>query len=809
MRIELQWCQVQAGTRKRLLAEPTDDIDYIETCWIMNIRDFIRSYGLRLDMTTYEEPVAQSRQDEFIMDAIRERGGCTATQLQRINACRMFLRVTRLSDIASADGKSLRKECLMGRQANPFVSTMRWPRQGKPPKVWWSLWRNKLRHVFTRDGSTTQLRRALGAWTREVKLEEWRTLCTKINGTVEVYERREDGQYTRYRNDGPIIGRQNFVSGQTTGIVDRPPQDAVPADMGTQRRSGRRPVYFRTKEAPFRELHLEQPTTFDEYVSRQDDYVRQTMEYSDLSDAAAWRIVQQLYLARSIVAGTDGGLLNGDGTFGYVWADPANNNVLACGQGNVPGQQVSMSSTRTELCGLFAALTHVRLAKEFFHMVLPQGGVQIIVYCDSKAALHRVQDLEFDGFGTTWRCRANYDIEAEIRAVIRQQPGLQIQWKWVKGHASRRKKPEHFSMEEKLNEAADTLATSARNNPAPSNHIHWPEQQISLIGPNGRVTGRLVNDVRYCCTAADLMSYWKERYGWSTQQARMVDNLGTAIASRRVGPNTARRLQKLRCGWLPVNHRESRSDPDRKSGCSACSPNNTTPETVDHLFQCEHAERRRAILDRFNSFYSKLREYKTSKIIITALMTGSLAWIERRPIPSVESLLLPDNTIGRLVEKAYLEQEQLGWNVLFRGFWTTSWRLAQEEEFRNMRSRELQDTGDQWAAKAQLWYYHLFEFIWGLRNADEHGADIDTQRLIRLSKCERAIRRLYDKGENLPYAERHPFREPIESLLQQPVQNQELWISKTGGYLVKASKRARARPSGQPAITTYFTRLQL
>ena len=119
-----------------------------------------------------------------------------------------------------------------------------------------------------------------------------------------------------------------------------------------------------------------------------------------------------------------------------------------------------------------------------------------------------------------------------------------------------------------------------------------------------------------------------------------------------------------------------------------------------------------------------------------------------------------------------------------------------------MRGRENYDTVERWAAKTQIWFYDLFEHICGLRNADEQGTDIDTQRLIRVSKCKQAIRRLYDKGENLPYAERHPFRAPIEDLLQQPVLNQELWITKTGDYLVKAFKQARARPPGQPAITT-------
>jgi hypothetical protein len=34
----------------------------------------------------------------------------------------------------------------------------------------------------------------------------------------------------------------------------------------------------------------------------------------------------------------------------------------------------------------------------------------------------------------------------------------------------------------------------------------------------------------------------------------------------------------------------------------------------------------------------------------------------------------------------------------------------------------------------------------GMRNETEHGADVETQRLIRASKCERAIRRLYLAG---------------------------------------------------------------
>ena len=198
---------------------------------------------------------------------------------------------------------------------------------------------------------------------------------------------------------------------------------------------------------------------------------------------------------------------------------------------------------------------------------------------------------------------------------------------------------------------------------------------------------------------------------------------------------------------------------------------------------------------------------KTATLITKALQTGSLAWVEGQQCPHVNTLLLPETQLGRMVARAFQEQSALGWNVLFRGFWTTTWRQAQELSITNMRDRNFNNTGERWAAKAQLWYYDLFELIWGIRNEVEHGADIDTQRLIWLSKCERAIRSLYDKGEDLPFAEWHPFRELLEDLLMQTVLNQELWITKTGGYLEKAFKRAMARPSGQTAITSFFAQL--
>jgi hypothetical protein len=95
MKSELDWCHLQAGTGDHLFENPCTQIEYIKTCWIMSIRDF-----LRMEFTEHSHPEALCEGDEFIMDALRIRSQCTARDMQRLNACRMYLRVSRLSEIA-------------------------------------------------------------------------------------------------------------------------------------------------------------------------------------------------------------------------------------------------------------------------------------------------------------------------------------------------------------------------------------------------------------------------------------------------------------------------------------------------------------------------------------------------------------------------------------------------------------------------------------------------------------------------------------------------------------------------------------
>ena len=171
----------------------------------------------------------------------------------------------------------------------------------------------------------------------------------------------------------------------------------------------------------------ERSSDFSDFVNCQPEHIRHLLSEADLTNETAAEVATHVLTTDQLYCGSDGGLLNGKGTFGFVWADRSCKQVLLSGRGQVPGQVYSMSSTRTELCGIYASLCYVQLVTQFFHLVLPRRGLVCTIYCDSKAALQRVRDLTYSGFRTTWRCRANYDLEAAIKKSLRT-PGLHVTW---------------------------------------------------------------------------------------------------------------------------------------------------------------------------------------------------------------------------------------------------------------------------------------------------------------------------------------------------------------------------------------------
>jgi hypothetical protein len=166
-----------------------------------------------------------------------------------------------------------------------------------------------------------------------------------------------------FRGEVGNCGTHALVSLVCCGSVDRCPADSVPASLGQRRKDGRQRVSFRSRKAP--------PQQNDADVARQASYIWTILKHANLSNETAAAVAATVESEHPLHCGSDGGLLNGIGTFGFVWANASSREVLASGKGYVPGHIVGMSSTRAELCGIFAALIYLELATKYHHLVLP------------------------------------------------------------------------------------------------------------------------------------------------------------------------------------------------------------------------------------------------------------------------------------------------------------------------------------------------------------------------------------------------------------------------------------------------------
>jgi hypothetical protein len=99
------------------------------------------------------------------MDEIRKLGIYNNHQLFDINAVRMHLKVTTLSDVVTAQGKQITGEVFEGTKPTDWYSKLKWPRQPVTTTTTKQRkhWKAALEAAFTLSGRSLQ--QPLGKWT--------------------------------------------------------------------------------------------------------------------------------------------------------------------------------------------------------------------------------------------------------------------------------------------------------------------------------------------------------------------------------------------------------------------------------------------------------------------------------------------------------------------------------------------------------------------------------------------------------------------------------------------------------------------
>lgn len=160
--VAIAWAQYLVGTRISLFLDTTTPLPHLNPMtWIPPIRSFLKTFGGKLELEQTFLPKLQRKRNSFIMDNMSQEN-FSSTEMQKINACRLYLRVTLVSDIVLSNGRSIQETVVRGDKC--LMSSYRGlkPYQDQPSQATWQLWKRALGKMI--KGRSRDLISPLGKW---------------------------------------------------------------------------------------------------------------------------------------------------------------------------------------------------------------------------------------------------------------------------------------------------------------------------------------------------------------------------------------------------------------------------------------------------------------------------------------------------------------------------------------------------------------------------------------------------------------------------------------------------------------------
>ena len=165
MLISLRHLQLEAGVSFDLLCQPRTPLVYLTDSWVTSLRGFCAEYNVSLRVLRNRMPTPAREGDQFLMEVALTLG-LSKRELQDLNLIRTYMRVTTVSDIATAEGLTIHPWSWRGLRIPDRHGHLSFARQESPTASQCGLWRKLLRAVMCPNASASALTLspALGSW---------------------------------------------------------------------------------------------------------------------------------------------------------------------------------------------------------------------------------------------------------------------------------------------------------------------------------------------------------------------------------------------------------------------------------------------------------------------------------------------------------------------------------------------------------------------------------------------------------------------------------------------------------------------
>ena len=550
--IAVSWGQFLAGISKPILQHVDIRLPHMEPMvWIPQVRSFLASIKCTVELTTTFVPPLQRQGDSFLMDHAISLD-FNDTELCLVNACRLYLGVTLMSDIVTVDGKYLSLFAIDCSRDTHSRAKGLLPYQTNPSRKAWTIWK-RLLLSFTVSGSLKRLHRPLGAWlvTGLDTYRQWNEYLDPTNYSLYV---QIDDQFERF-----VYQRPYFVT--TASLVNMLPSTCLPAQSVHQ--NGRRtllpvsPATITPPEAPAIDL--------SSHISKLEDWESQLLRGFDILCSLNTLQHELFQTNLQLLLCSDGSAAQFRGTFGCVGCTLQGLRLFRL-NGPAPGYRTS--SFRSESYGCLSILRFLFRLFEFYSQSLPDS---VTVYTDSKSLVQTINKrLEWSYDFTYSTMNPDWDIQQSISSTVRQFPQVPS-FRHVKGHQDNNVAPSTLSLPAQLNVEADNLASSYVYPPSISSRIAPLIGGATAIlhGPFGTINSNYRSILRTLASAPTLRNYLRNKHDWSSDVFNSIDWESHGIAVRS---NFSRRhfVVKFLHQWLPLGHLKARYATYYSDECPSC-----------------------------------------------------------------------------------------------------------------------------------------------------------------------------------------------------------------------------------------------
>jgi hypothetical protein len=313
-------------------------------------------------------------------------------ELLDVNLVRVYLQVTTLSDIVSADGLFVALASWNGQPILDRKSTMNFARQTPPTVYQRGLWRRLLRNYLLPGSTASELRlqQPLGAWIAESNMK-WGAMTWEDTTLYRRDPHMESGERSvalhfpqQFDHADTKIEPRSFYDSTPDWYTATIPRLASPTDIAGDQ------IYLTTYSESRHPSIPAAAATFAGWVSQLPLAEHRLISSVFYAECDAEEVLAQyLQLDCTHLIGTDGGKRHQSGSFSWIICSPEREQ-LVLNSGPVDGWHRCQSSLRSEAAALASVTLYLDELSAFLDLRI---HCKFILYVDSTSAITNVQNL--------------------------------------------------------------------------------------------------------------------------------------------------------------------------------------------------------------------------------------------------------------------------------------------------------------------------------------------------------------------------------------------------------------------------------